>query len=83
MIISTPAADEANDAALSDTERKAIMALHRLAKRWPETLTLVSMDGGLHVIRTGDPRFASDDRVERGDAVIQTVTSIPNDGGGW
>jgi hypothetical protein len=74
-------ADE-NDAALSDAERKAIMALHRLAKRWPRTLTLVSMGGNLHVIRTGDPRFGLDGW-ERTESVIQTITGIPNDGGDW
>ena len=75
-------ADE-NDAALSDAERKAIMSLHRLAKRWPKTLTLVSMGGTLHVIRTGDSRFGAERNVERAEAVIQTIDGIPSDGGDW
>ncbi len=75
--------DNENDAALSDTERKAIMSLHRLAKRWPRTLTLASIGGTLYVIRTGDPRYGSADNIERGEAVIQAILGIPNDGGDW
>jgi hypothetical protein len=76
------AADE-NDAMLTTDERKAIMALHRLAKRWPKTLTLVSMAGALHVIRTDDERFQHWDTAVRAEAVIQTFQGIPNDGGDW
>jgi hypothetical protein len=76
---------EANEAALSDVERKAIASLERLAKRWPRSLKLVSMDGSLAVIRNGDPRFDSEQRVgvERQACVIAHIDGIPNDGGAW
>lgn len=74
---------EANDAALSDRERKAIMALHRLAARWPKTLKLVSMGGTLYVVRVGDERLYDVDHAVCEQAVIQTFDGIPNDGGDW
>jgi diaminopimelate decarboxylase len=75
--------EEANYAALTEIEHKAIQALQRLAKRWPQTLKLVSMGGGLHVIRNGDPRFGESSGVDRGKAVIDSIIGIPNDGGDW
>lgn len=74
---------EANDAALSTTERKALIALHNLSKRWPKTLTLISMGGTLHVVRTGDPRLNEPYSQDRQHAIIQTFDGIPNDGGDW
>lgn len=71
-------------AALSNEERNAIASLRRLAKRWPRSLTLASMDGDLVVIRTGDPRFDDFDGADRTDAVIaDDFHGIPNTGGGW
>ena len=39
---------------LTDEERRAIASLKRLAKRWPKSLMLISMDSNLHVIRVTD-----------------------------
>lgn len=73
------------DIDLTDPELRAIGELQQLAKRWPKSLTLVSMDGGLAVIRTGDPRFDFDggNAMERQQSIIAHVYGIPNDGGGW
>ena len=69
---------------LNKTERDAIAALRRLAKRWPRSLTLASMDGELVVIRTGDERFDDRNGGDRDDAVIaDDFRGIPNTGGGW
>jgi hypothetical protein len=81
-----PHADLENpDAALSGPELRAIGELQRLARRWPHSLTLVSMDGNLHVIRTGDPRYHSEGRdgAQRQESVIADIDGIPNDGGAW
>jgi hypothetical protein len=64
-------------------EHRAIQSLHRLAKRWPRSLTLVSMGGSLHVIHTGDPRYGELAAEPRGDSVLDTFQGIPNDGGDW
>ena len=64
-------------------EVRAIQALARLSKRWPQTLKLVSMGGSLHVIHTADRRFHLDDSAERGESVLYTFSNIPNDGGDW
>lgn len=64
-------------------EQLAILALHRLAKRWPRSLTLVSMGGSLHVIHTGDARYDERSDEPRGDSVLDTFQGIPNDGGDW
>ena len=73
---------------LTTEERAAIAALRRLAKRWPASLTLVSMDGGLQVVRT-DAYHAINGREflpgpERQEAcVVADIDGILNDGGGW
>lgn len=68
---------------LTGPERNAIAALQRLAKRWPRSLKLVSMDGALAVIRNGDPRYGASGGVERQECIIAHVDGIPNDGGAW
>lgn len=76
-------AEEENRDRLTDQERNAIASLQRLARRWPRSLELVSMGGGLHVIRVGDPRFGEPEATVRAEAVIETIIGIPNDGGDW
>lgn len=73
------------DAKLTDPELRTIAELQRLARRWPRSLTLVSMDGALSVIRTGDPRFGFDsgNGTERQQSIIAHIEGIPNDGGAW
>lgn len=71
------------DHELTDEEERAIAALQRVARRWPQSLTLVSMGGSLSVIRTDDERFDSSSTAERGEAVVVDIYGIPNDGGDW
>jgi hypothetical protein len=75
---------EALDAAheIHVAEWAAIEALQRVAKRWPPTLTLLSIDGGLSVIHTADLDYiiGSNDP-ERHDRVLANIEGIPNDGG--
>lgn len=78
-------ADEGeNGDPLAEEEVKAIRSLHRLAKRWPRSLTLASMGGTLVVFHTGDPRWGERLPVERAEAVLaDDFGGIPNDGGDW
>jgi hypothetical protein len=68
---------------LTPGEARAIAALRRLARRWPPTLELISMGGGLHVIHTSDPRYSMPHGVDRQEAVLADIDGIPNDGGDW
>ena len=61
---------------LTDEERKAIAALERLAKRWPQSLKLFSWSGTLCVIRADTSLLDNPEA-----AVITTIDGIPNDGG--
>lgn len=64
-------------------EATAIRQLRLLARRWPQTLKLVSMDGNLHVIRTSDPRYGLSFGPDRQEAIVADIDGIPNDGGAW
>lgn len=75
--------ESGNGDPLTPEEARAIQALHRLAKRWPQTLTLVSMGGSLHVIHGADERFHDPGNLVRAEAVLDTIQGIPNDGGDW
>lgn len=68
---------------LTVEEDKAIRSLERLAKRWPRSLTLVSMGGSLHVVHTADERMGAPGNIERAEAVLAGIVGIPNDGGDW
>lgn len=59
---------------LTMAEARAIAQLTTMGRYWPQTLTLVSVEGTLHVIRTGRP--PADET-----AVLATISGIPNDGG--
>jgi hypothetical protein len=71
----------------TDWERAVILALQELAKDWPPSVMLVSMDGGLQVVRADTYRTGNDaglSRVEHHDScVLANIDGIPNDGGGW
>lgn len=57
-------------------EEAAIRSLERLAKRWPQSLTLFSWSGSLTVVKSddmGNDGFHSDR--------THTIFGIPNDGG--
>lgn len=64
-------------------EDRAISSLQGLAKRWPQSLMLVSMAGSLAVVHTLDPRFDADSSLERTQAVVADIRGIPNTGGDW
>lgn len=66
---------------LTEDEARAITSLERLAKKWPRSLMLASMEGMLHVIRNDDTRM--DGYAINGDAVVSTIHGIPNTGGAW
>ena len=72
-----PAYEGANGDVVTVREANAITALMRLAKRWPDTLTLVSTGGLLVLIHTGDTRFLEPWPANE-EAVIAHVDGIPN-----
>lgn len=71
-----------NPEPLTTEEEQAITDLQRLGDRWPRTLTLLCMDGGMHVIRTGDSRY-SPQKGDGQEAILADIHGIPNDGGAW
>lgn len=76
--------EAANGNSITEDEKRAIQSLHRLAKRWPQTLKLVSMGGGLHVVHDKDERYHDLwSPITRSEAVLDTIQGIPNDGGDW
>ena len=68
---------------VTEEEEKATRSLQRLAKKWPQTLTLLSMGGSLSVVHTSDERMDSMSTLERQEAIIEDIYGIPNDGGDW
>lgn len=68
---------------LTPEEASVVRSLQRLAKRWPRSLTLVSMGGALSVIHTRDRRFDADGCMERQEAILADIDGIPNTGGDW
>ena len=75
------------DFELTEKEEKAIRALKRVAKIWPDTLWLFSASGSLCVMKKNKEgeqaviRRGSADSVD--DAYIITHIDIENDGGDW
>lgn len=76
----SPVAGDNGDS-LTPDEVNAIRSLHRLAKRWPRTLTLASLGGSLVVLHTGDPRWGESLPHDRAEAILDDFNGIPNDGG--
>lgn len=71
-----------NDQPLTDEEAKAIQSLRRLAKRWPQSLKLLSAAGSLIIIHTDqeyDERHGCEFLPQ--DAPLAHIYGIPNDGG--
>lgn len=66
---------------LTIEEERAIASLRRLAKTWPRTLKLFSAAGSLIVIPNDDTIWDESGERLREDAVLETITGIPNDGG--
>lgn len=67
---------------LTAKERAAIQALGRLAKTWPQSLMLASMDGTLMVYLTED-RSDGSGGLDPDKTVATLRTGIPNTGGGF
>lgn len=66
-------------------EASIIAALHELGGHWPESLTLLSMDGQLCVIHTADQDVAAGaiPGADRTSVILAVIDGIPNDGGAW
>lgn len=69
---------------LTAEEKKAVAALKRVAKKWPQSLWLFSANGDLCVMRYGP----DGQRVMDGSGISQAyeidkIDNIPNDGGDW
>ncbi len=60
------------DILVTTEEQKANASLKRLAKKWPENLSLFSWAGSLHVMKRGE-----DDRL----VSVGDICGIDNDGG--
>lgn len=58
-------------------EQRAIDSLKRLARRWPQSLTLFSWSGSLVVVHTDE--YRSDMAANDWDS--EQILGIPNDGG--
>ncbi len=65
-------------------ETAAILALKKIAKRWPATLWLFSASGTLCVMRSGENGEQKVNSTGGMDSeyILDTI-SIPNDGGDW
>jgi hypothetical protein len=57
---------------ITPEEAAAIRSLKRLARKWPNSLMLLSWSGSLHVTKRNSNDI---------DALIATILNIPNDGG--
>lgn len=66
---------------LTTDERAAVLALARLADRWPKSLGIYSMASTLHVMRE-PTRTLPDGGLDPAGKVWSTH-KIPNDGGDW
>ncbi len=83
----TCSVDNADDLVLTPEEKKAIAALRRVAKIWPESLWLYSASGSLTIMRKttegkrGVEIRGGAESVDR--AYIVGTVDIPNDGGDW
>jgi len=72
---------------LTARERRVVDELRQLARHWPGSIMLVSMDGGLQVVDTAAFHAGNDANLngaERQQAcVLADIEGIPTDGGGW
>lgn len=65
---------------LTIEELRAIRALKRLAKSWPQSLMLFSQSGSLVVIRSDEQDLSVEKSQLR---YVADIPGIPNDGGDW
>lgn len=66
---------------LNEDQARAVTSLQRLARSWPRSLMLASMEGELCVLRNDESRMSGDGL--NPDAVVATIKGIPNTGGAW
>lgn len=71
--------------ALTDDERKAILALGRVARHWPKTLWLFAGPGNLYVLRKNadGSRAMTPDGAFDQSSVVATILGIEAEGGDW
>ena len=67
---------------LTKQEQNAINTLHRLAKRWPQTLMLMAGTGSLCVLFKED-YLKGDAKLHRGECVIETIDIFAEGGDPW
>lgn len=75
---------EHTESAPNDLEKRAIRALQRLARIWPEDLWIYAEGGSLHVMRLtaeGERGITGSGGVDP-EYIVESVV-IPSDGGGW
>lgn len=63
---------------LTYEEKWAIASLQRIAKRWPQSLTLLVSDFDLVIIRSGEPGMDLDLNKQE---VLASIKGIPNNAG--
>ena len=59
----------------------AIRSLQRLARNWPDSLTLFSWSGSLHVFKSDEWDIRDERATVASDYTVDTIEGIPNDGG--
>jgi hypothetical protein len=64
-------------------ELAAIRSLERLARKWPKTLMLLSMNGRLRAIHTTDWSRVAETFAGDGEMLSVSIPGITNDGGDW
>lgn len=67
---------------LTPEERAAVLALARLADRWPKSLGIYSMAGTLHVMREPAQTLGVGGGLDPA-GVVWSTHKIHNDGGDW
>ena len=66
---------------LTVEEEKAIASLERLARRWPDSLTLFSWSGSLVIFKSDEWRARPEPCDNASDYSVGHIQGIPNDGG--
>jgi len=76
--------DESAEDEFTTEELAAIHSLKRLARKWPKTLMLLSMDGCLYAVRIADQgAIVTGPYGTESDVPIAFIDGISNDGGAW
>ena len=73
------------DLDLTDDQKRAVLALKRVAKRWPKGIWLFCTADGIEVMRCGpdgEHVMAHGGGVDR-DYYVDSINGIDHDGGDW